>query len=45
MAFHEEDVVGKAYDARLMRRLAVYARPYGWLVLAALGCLLVDGLM
>jgi len=45
MAFHEEDVVGKAYDARLMRRLAVYARPYGWLVLAALGCLLLDGLL
>jgi ATP-binding cassette subfamily B protein len=45
MAFHEEDVVGKAYDARLMRRLAVYARPYGWLVVGALGCLLVDGLM
>lgn len=45
MAFHEEDVVGKAYDARLMRRLAVYARPYGWLVLSALGCLLLDGLL
>ena len=45
MAFQEEDVVGKAYDARLMRRLAVYARPYGWLVAAALCCLLVDGLM
>ena len=45
MALHEEDVVGKAYDARLMRRLAVYARPYGWLVLAALACLVVDGLM
>jgi ATP-binding cassette subfamily B protein len=45
MAFHEEDVVGKAYDARLMRRLAVYARPYGWLVVGALGCLMIDGLM
>lgn len=45
MAFHEEDVVGKAYDARLMRRLAVYARPYGWLVAAALFCLLLDGLL
>jgi ATP-binding cassette subfamily B multidrug efflux pump len=42
---HEEDVVGKAYDARLMRRLGVYVRPYGWLVVAALGCLMVDGLM
>lgn len=42
---HEEDVVGKAYDSRLMRRLGVYVRPYGWLVVAALACLLVDGLM
>jgi ATP-binding cassette, subfamily B, multidrug efflux pump len=45
MSFHEEDVVGKAYDARLMRRLSVYVRPYGWLVAAALGCLMVDGVM
>ena len=45
MSFHEEDVIGKAYDARLMRRLSVYVRPYGWLVIAALGCLMVDGLM
>jgi ATP-binding cassette subfamily B protein len=41
---HEEDVIGKAYDARLMRRLSVYIRPYGWLVLAALACLMLDGL-
>jgi ATP-binding cassette subfamily B protein len=25
---HEEDVLGKAYDARLMRRLLAYLRPY-----------------
>jgi ATP-binding cassette subfamily B protein len=42
---HEEDVIGKAYDARLMRRLSVYARPYGGLIAAALVCLLLDGLM
>lgn len=42
---HEEDVVGKAYDAGLMRRLGAYARPYMALVAAALVCLLVDGLM
>lgn len=42
---HEEDVIGKAYDSRLMRRLSVYARPYGWLIASALGCLMVDGLM
>lgn len=42
---HEEDVIGKAYDSRLMRRLSVYARPYGWLIAAALSCLMLDGLM
>jgi len=41
---HEDDVVGKVYDGRLMRRLLVYVRPYGWLVVAALSCLLLDGL-
>lgn len=41
----EEDVVGKAYDARLMRRLWAYARPYTRLVAAALGCLVLDGMM
>jgi len=25
---HEDDVIGKAYDARLMRRLLTYLRPY-----------------
>jgi ATP-binding cassette subfamily B protein len=42
---NEEDVVGKAYDARLMRRLSVYVRPYGSLVVAALCCLMLDGLV
>jgi ATP-binding cassette subfamily B protein len=41
----EDDVVGKVYDSRLMRRLSVYVRPYGWLVAAALGCLMLDGLV
>jgi ATP-binding cassette subfamily B protein len=41
----EEEVIGKAYDSRLMRRLSVYARPYGWLIASALACLMVDGLM
>jgi ATP-binding cassette subfamily B protein len=42
---HEDEVAGKAYDARLMRRLSVYVRPYGGLVAAALSCLMLDGLM
>src|SRR5689334_21220552 len=28
MSVREEDVIGKAYDARLMRRLITYLRPY-----------------
>ena len=28
MSIHEEDALGKAYDARLMRRLITYLRPY-----------------
>jgi len=34
----EEEILGKAYDARLMRRLMKYLRPYRWHV--ALGILL-----
>jgi ATP-binding cassette subfamily B protein len=41
----DDDVIGKAYDARLMRRLSAYVRPYMWLVAAAVACLMVDGLM
>ena len=41
----EEDVVGKVYDARLVRRLSVYVRPYLWLVGGALACLMLDGLL
>jgi len=26
--YHEEEVIGKAYDSRLMKRLLTYARPY-----------------
>ena len=36
---HDEEVLGKAYDARLMRRLATYVRPY-WLLVAAAVALL-----
>jgi len=31
-SFHEEEALGKAYDARLMRRLLRYLRPHWWLV-------------
>ena len=39
MAEHEEDVLGKAYDARLMRRLLGYLRPYSPQVAVAFGAL------
>src|SRR5690348_578364 len=29
---HEEEILGKAYDSRLMRRLLTYLRPYKWQV-------------
>ena len=32
----EEEVLGKAYDSRLMRRLLTYLRPYRWQVAIAL---------
>lgn len=34
--FHEEEVLGKAYDSRLMKRLLGYLRPYKWQVTVAL---------
>src|SRR6188474_90558 len=39
---HDEEILGKAYDARLMRRLIGYLRPYRKQVLFALLLLVVD---
>ena len=39
MSTHEEDVLGKAYDAGLMRRLLGYLRPYSPQVAVAFGAL------
>jgi len=39
--FHEEEKLGKAYDARLMKRLLAYARPYWALVLISILMLLL----
>jgi ATP-binding cassette subfamily B multidrug efflux pump len=36
MAIQEEEVLGKAYDARLMRRLLTYLHKYRWQVAVAL---------
>jgi ATP-binding cassette subfamily B multidrug efflux pump len=38
---HEEEVLGKAYDSRLMRRLLTYLRPYKWHVAVALGAIIL----
>src|SRR5579859_1575868 len=37
----EEEVLGKAYDSRLMRRLLGYLRPYKWQAGIALGSILL----
>jgi ATP-binding cassette subfamily B protein len=42
---HEEEVLGKAYDSRLMRRLLAYVRPYGDMALGALGLILLSSLL
>ena len=42
MSLHEEEVLGKAYDARLMRRLLAYLRPHKWYVAGALLALVGD---
>jgi ATP-binding cassette subfamily B multidrug efflux pump len=38
---HEEEVLGKAYDSRLMKRLLKYLRPYRWKVALALGSIVL----
>ena len=45
MSFHEEEVLGKAYDARLMRRLLAYLRPHIWYVSVALLALIGDAIV
>ena len=37
----EEEILGKAYDSRLMRRLLGYLRPYGWQVAIALVAIVI----
>ncbi|MBZ5559376.1 MAG: ABC transporter ATP-binding protein/permease [Acidobacteriia bacterium] len=42
MSLQDDDIVGKAYDARLMRRLLQYLRPY-WRQVAVAFCAIVAG--
>jgi len=41
VTLHEEEVIGKAYDSRLMRRLLAYLHPYRWMVVLAVLILLL----
>jgi ATP-binding cassette subfamily B multidrug efflux pump len=44
-AHHDEDVVGKAYDARLMRRLLGYLRPYRPHAALALAAIIANSML
>ncbi|HUF68817.1 MAG TPA: ABC transporter ATP-binding protein [Longimicrobiales bacterium] len=45
LAHHEEEALGKAYDARLMRRLLRYLQPYRARVFLAIALLLLGALV
>src|SRR5689334_12115168 len=38
---HEEEVLGKAYDSRLMKRLLTYLAPYKWQTILALAAIVL----
>jgi ATP-binding cassette subfamily B multidrug efflux pump len=40
-AHQEEEVLGKAYDSRLMKRLLTYLAPYKWQTVVALIAILI----
>jgi ATP-binding cassette subfamily B protein len=44
-SFHDEEILGKAYDSRLMRRLLAYLRPYWRMTLFALVAILLFGVL
>jgi ATP-binding cassette subfamily B multidrug efflux pump len=39
MSTHDDEILGKAYDSRLMRRLIGYLRPYKGRAVFALGAI------
>ena len=43
--FHEEEALGRPYDAALMRRLLRYLRPYAWITVGAIAMLLGSALL
>jgi len=42
---HEEEALGKVYDAGLLRRLVAYVRPYGDMALGSLGLIVLSSLL
>ena len=45
MSIQDDEILGKAYDAQLMRRIVKYLRPYKWQVVLAIAlALAVSGL-
>jgi ATP-binding cassette, subfamily B, multidrug efflux pump len=44
-ANQEEEILGKAYDSRLMRRLLTYLRPYKWHVVVALAAIILKSVL
>src|SRR5206468_1676501 len=45
MSTHEDDVIGKAYDSRLMKRLLGYLRPYLGQVFVALVAIITGSML
>ena len=45
LSIHEEEALGKAYDARLMRRLIAYVRPYRRTAAAAVALIIGSSLL
>ncbi len=43
-SFHDDEVLGKAYDSRLMKRLLSYLKPYSWLIALSVLILLASSL-
>ena len=41
----EEEIFGKAYDSRLMRRLLTYLRPYRWQVTMAIVSIVLKSIL
>lgn len=45
MTIHDDEILGKAYDARLMRRLLVYLRPYRKQVALAIAAIIAQSVL